>query len=114
MLASYNFRVLRRRRCYIRTLKDSRVEEHRLAGLGVGQEITYFELPDQQGYPWSLSGQLEMGPVVLVFYRGDWCPYCTGQLASYARRFEEFEKRGAQVAGVSVDPPENRAQLVGK
>jgi peroxiredoxin len=85
-----------------------------LAGLDVGQKVTYFELPDQQDYPWSLSGQLEMGPVVLVFYRGDWCPYCNGQLASYARRFEEFEKRGAQIAGISVDPPPNNARMVGK
>ena len=85
-----------------------------MAGLGVGQKITYFELPDQQDYPWSLSGQLEMGPVVLVFYRGDWCPYCNGQLASYAREFEEFEDRGAQLAGISVDPPTNNAGMVGK
>jgi peroxiredoxin len=90
------------------------VEEHRLAGLDVGQKITYFELPDQQDYPWSLSGQLEMGPVVLVFYRGDWCPYCNGQLARYAREFEEFEGRGAQIAGISVDPPPNNARMVGK
>jgi peroxiredoxin len=90
------------------------VEECTLAGLGVGQRITYFELPDQQDYPWSLSGQLEMGPVVLVFYRGDWCPYCNGQLASYARRFEEFESRGAQVAGISVDSPPDNARMVGK
>ena len=40
--------------------------------LGVGQKAPYFELPDQQGYPWSLSGELETGPVVLIFYRGDW------------------------------------------
>jgi peroxiredoxin len=85
-----------------------------LAELGVGQKVTYFELPDQQDYPWSLSGQLEMGPVVLVFYRGDWCSYCNGQLASYARRIEEFERRGAQIVGISVDPPSNNARLVGK
>jgi len=43
-----------------------------LAELDVGQRFPYFELPDQLDYPWSLSGQLETGPVVLVFYRGDW------------------------------------------
>ncbi len=31
-----------------------------------------FELPDQESHPWNLSGQLEIAPVVLVFYRGDW------------------------------------------
>jgi peroxiredoxin len=82
--------------------------------LSVGQKVAYFELPDQLDYPWSLSGQLESGPVVLVFYRGDWCPYCNGQLASYARQIDEFERRGAQLAGISVDPPPNNARMVGK
>jgi peroxiredoxin len=43
-----------------------------MADSSVGQNVFYFELPDQQDYPWSLSGHLEVGPVVLVFYRGDW------------------------------------------
>jgi peroxiredoxin len=85
-----------------------------VAGLDVGQKVKYFELPDQQDYPWSLSGQLEMGPVMLVFYSGDWSPYCNGQLASYAREYEEFQSRGAQIAGISVDPPSNNARMVGK
>ena len=85
-----------------------------MAELRVGQKIMYFELPDQQDYPWSLSGQLQMGPVMLIFYSGDWSPYCNGQLASYAREFEEFESRGAQIAGISVDPPSNNARMVGK
>ena len=43
-----------------------------MADLGLGQRVPYFELPDQQNHPWGLSGQLEVGPVVLVFHRGDW------------------------------------------
>jgi peroxiredoxin len=31
-----------------------------------------FELPDHEGKPWRLADQLERGPVLLVFYRGDW------------------------------------------
>jgi peroxiredoxin len=85
-----------------------------MAEVSVGSKLADFELPDQQGYPWCLSGQLEEGPVVLVFYRGDWCAYCNGQLVSYARGLEEFERRGAQVVGISVDPPQNNARMVGK
>ncbi len=85
-----------------------------MADLGVGSTVPSFELPDQQGYPWSLSGQLEVSPVVLVFYRGDWCPYCNGQLASYARKYDEFERRGTQPAAISVDPPHSNARMVGK
>jgi peroxiredoxin len=43
-----------------------------MGDLGLGQKVSYFELPDQRHHPWSLSGQLETGPVVLIFYRGDW------------------------------------------
>ncbi len=31
-----------------------------------------FELPDQSGSPWRLAEALARGPVLLVFYRGDW------------------------------------------
>jgi hypothetical protein len=43
-----------------------------LAELDVGQKVACFELPDRPDYPWSLSGQLELGPERLIFYRGDW------------------------------------------
>ena len=31
-----------------------------------------FELPDQAGKSWHLVENLARGPVLLVFYRGDW------------------------------------------
>jgi len=40
--------------------------------VSAGDRTPAFELPDHQSHPWNLSGQLEDGPVMLVFYRGDW------------------------------------------
>jgi len=37
-----------------------------------GQQMPAFELPDEEGRPFNLSEWLEEGPLVLVFYRGDW------------------------------------------
>jgi peroxiredoxin len=31
-----------------------------------------FELPDHEARAWRLADHLAHGPVVLVFYRGDW------------------------------------------
>lgn len=90
------------------------MEEEPVANVEVGSEAPVFELPDGHGYPWDLSGQVEVEPVALIFFRGDWCPYCNGQLASVARHFDEFQKRGAQVAGVSVDTSDHNAELVNK
>lgn len=41
-------------------------------GIEVGQGMPVFELPDEQGRPFNLTERLEEGPIVLVFYRGDW------------------------------------------
>ena len=40
--------------------------------MSVGQEMPVFELPDEEGRPFNLLEQLGEGPLVLVFYRGDW------------------------------------------
>lgn len=85
-----------------------------MANVSMGENAPAFELPDHQGQPWNLSGQLQAGPVMLVFYRGDWCPYCNGQLAGFARQYAEFERRGTQVTAISADPPENSVEMVGK
>jgi len=37
-----------------------------------GQPVPTFELPDERGRPWNLLERCADGPVVLVFYRGDW------------------------------------------
>ncbi|QIN78612.1 redoxin domain-containing protein [Rubrobacter marinus] len=38
----------------------------------VGEKVPNFELPDERGRPFNLARELEEGPIVLVFYRGDW------------------------------------------
>jgi peroxiredoxin len=41
-------------------------------GLREGQQMPAFELPDQEGQPFNLFERLEEGPLILIFYRGDW------------------------------------------
>ena len=36
------------------------------------EKATDFELPDNGGGKWRLADHLARGPVLLVFYRGDW------------------------------------------
>jgi hypothetical protein len=37
-----------------------------------GRKVQNFELPDQELLPFDLYQALKEGPLVLVFYRGDW------------------------------------------
>jgi peroxiredoxin len=46
------------------------------AALKVGELAPEFTLPDAFGKPVSFSALLARGPVVISFYRGEWCPFC--------------------------------------
>jgi len=47
-------------------------ESSRAVGRFLDVEAIDFELPDHEGHSWTLSDHLATGPVLLVFYRGDW------------------------------------------
>jgi peroxiredoxin len=73
----------------------------------VGERAPAFTLRDQLGRHVSLAGELEHGPVVLIFYRGAWCPYCNIMLRTYGLRASDFTERGARLVAVSPQTPDN-------
>lgn len=44
-------------------------------------------------------------PVVVIFYRGHWCPHCQYQFGELQKHKQEFLDRGANVIGISSDEP---------
>jgi len=44
--------------------------------------------------------------IVLVFYRGNWCPMCNIQITSLAKDYPEFQKRNTEIIAISTDTPE--------
>jgi len=76
----------------------------------VGQIAPDFTLPDQNGNSVQLSriGQ----PVMLVFYRGWWCPFCVRQLAELRALLTESDK--IRVYAISVDPAEKSKEVIEK
>ncbi len=75
--------------------------------LGVGAHAPDFELPDATGARVKLSALLAEGPVVLAFYRGGWCPYCSTELRELQLRLPEIKTAGAQLVAVSPQTPDN-------
>jgi hypothetical protein len=49
-------------------------------GLVLGEQIPDFMLPDAYGQEVSSKELLARGPLVISFYRGEWCPYCNVEL----------------------------------
>ena len=74
---------------------------------GVGATVDGFTLPDADGSGVSLDELTADGPAVLVFYRGQWCPYCNLTLRAYqAEVVPELEKHGARMAAISPQLPD--------
>ena len=76
----------------------------------VGDTAADFTLPDANGLCITLSDVLRDGPVVVTFYRGNWCPYCNIQLRAYQRSLSEIEETGARLVAISPQRPD-KSQL---
>lgn len=47
------------------------------------------------------------GPVVIVFFRGSWCPICTKHFQDLLKAHPEISKAGAKIVAISPDTVEN-------
>ena len=74
--------------------------------LGVGATAPDFMLPDVDGTSVRLSDLLGHGPVVVVFYRGAWCPYCNLQLRAYQRLLPQLKASGASLVAILPQLPD--------
>ena len=73
----------------------------------VGDELADFVLSNQSGEKRSLAELREAGPVVLVFYRGGWCPYCNLELRTYQQVLPQLKEAGAQLVAITPETPDS-------
>lgn len=83
-------------------------------GLAIGAQAPEFSLPNATGQPVSLSSRVAAGPVVLVFYRGEWCPYCNVYLRALQAALPEITARGASLLAVSPQSPDHSLSITEK
>lgn len=77
----------------------------------VGDKIPSFELPDAHGRMISSDDLLADGPLVIVFYRGAWCPYCNLYLHALQKYLPEIESLGASIVAISGEPPDRSLEV---
>jgi peroxiredoxin len=75
--------------------------------LEIGDTAPDFTLPDVHGNPVNLADRLAAGPVVLIFYRGGWCPYCNIQLRALQRELPAMSDLGASLIAIAPQDPDN-------
>ncbi|MGG1674268.1 peroxiredoxin-like family protein [Neobacillus sp. NRS-1170] len=76
-----------------------------------GEKAVDFKLTNALGRDVVLFEELAKGPVVLVFYRGGWCPFCNMQLKAYQQILPEIQAMGAQLIAISPQKPDHSLSL---
>jgi peroxiredoxin len=69
--------------------------------LPVGAKAPEFTLPDSSGRIINSSDLLALGPLILNFFRGRWCPYCVTELETWRDLYPTVRERGALIAAIS-------------
>jgi len=83
-------------------------------GIKLGDVAPDFSLSNALGDSVSLKDELKKGPVVLVFYRGAWCPFCNLHLHALQKNLPQFKQLGAQLITVTPQTPDKSAEQIKK
>lgn len=93
----------------------------RLAGSGIietapkkGDKLADFNLPNQNGKYRHLSEFRAEGAVVVLFYRGGWCPYCNLELRVYQEMLEDIKKAGGSLVAITPELPDSSLSTIEK
>lgn len=71
-----------------------------------GSAFPKFQLSDATGNKVTLDDLLAKGPILVSFYRGEWCPFCNLELRALQSHLDEFRKRGVTLVAVSPELPD--------
>ncbi len=83
-------------------------------GLFIASKAPDFKATDQNGKEIRLKDLVKEGKVVLVFYRGYWCPYCNKELSRLQDSLQLIKDKGATLIAISPEKPENISKTVEK
>lgn len=82
------------------------VQAQKPEGLFINSKAPEFKLKDQSGVEVSLKEMRKKGPVVLMFYRGYWCPFCNRELKAFQDSLGMIQTKGAQVVAITPETKE--------
>ena len=87
----------------IETVRSTGIEK---SAKQVGDSAIDAELMGWDGNTVKLSELWKEGPVVLMWYRGGWCPYCNLQLRAMQRSLDDIDNAGAKLVVLTPELPE--------
>jgi hypothetical protein len=65
-----------------------------------GETMPPFMLPDESGRLVTLDSLIGQGPLVVMFYRGHWCPYCRLNVSAVIKALDRITALGGQIVAI--------------
>ena len=93
---------------HVKGMASSEIAE---LALKEGDVAPDFLLPDTDGNMVNSVDLRAKGPLVVIFFRGSWCPYCDVMLRMVRKYTPHFAARGATVVAISPQTVENNQKL---
>ena len=89
-------------------------QTHNEGRLKVGDKAPDFNGQDISGRFLTLDRLCKKGPVVIMFYRGSWCPYCKTHLTRVQDSLQYLVDKGASVVVITSEAPQYIEKMVEK
>jgi peroxiredoxin len=83
-------------------------------GLFINSKAYDFKAKDQNGNDIILKDLRKKGPVVVVFYRGNWCPYCSKELKRFQDSLQLLTAKGARLIAITPEGKEGIDSTIAK
>ncbi len=90
------------------------VEDAAKTALNVGAKMPEFTLNDSLGKAVSSKDLLKQGNLVVVFYRGAWCPFCNKYLHQLQQNLPQIKQNGGNLVAISVENPDRSMAIAKK
>jgi len=76
-----------------------------------GEKAPDFTLSNAIGETVNLYNRLESNKIVLVFYRGTWCPYCNLTLSQYQSILQDIKSQHGELIAISSQTPDESLSI---
>jgi peroxiredoxin len=71
-----------------------------------GEQFPIFLLPNIHNELVKSEEILKKGKMIVAFYRGSWCPYCSLELKALQENLKRFQEKGATLIAISPQKPD--------
>ena len=95
-------------------LNTTLLAQEKPEGLFINSKAPDFKANDQYGNEIRLKDVLKDSVVVIIFYRGQWCPYCNRQLKKLEDSLQLIKEKGARLIAITPEKPEFISKTIEK